>query len=154
MQYYKRREKMQHDFTKGNVAKSLLLFAIPIFGANILQAMYGTVDLLVVGLFLMHRQFRRFLLRMSVQGILSTFLVRIPVSYFMSKMPHVTLFQVGFATSMATVFAIVITAMYGNKSIVRRSVCSNGRRAAYCIFRQHPVRRVQLRCIRPSCGWR
>lgn len=44
-------EKMQHDFTKGNVAKSLLLFAIPIFGANILQAMYGTVDLLVVGLF-------------------------------------------------------------------------------------------------------
>ena len=37
---------------------------------------------------------------------------------------------VGFATPMATVFAIVITAMYGNKSIVRRSVCSNGRRAA------------------------
>ena len=36
---------------------------------------------------------------------------------------------VGFATPMATVFAIVITAMYGNKSIVRRSVCSNGRRA-------------------------
>lgn len=66
----------------------------------------------------------------ALQGILSTFLVRIPVSYFMSKMPHVTLFQVGFATPMATVFAIVITAMYGNKSIVRRSVCSNGRRAA------------------------
>lgn len=37
---------------------------------------------------------------------------------------------VGFATPMATVFAIVITAMYGNKSIVRRSACSNGRRAA------------------------
>lgn len=30
----------------------------------------------------------------------------------MSKMPHVTLFQVGFATPMATVFAIVITAVY------------------------------------------
>lgn len=48
----------------------------------------------------------------ALQGILSTFLVRIPVSYFMSKMPHVTLFQVGFATPMATVFAIVITAAY------------------------------------------
>lgn len=48
----------------------------------------------------------------ALQGILSTFLVRIPVSYFMSKMPHVTLFQVGFATPMATVFAIVITAVY------------------------------------------
>ncbi len=65
----------------------------------------------------------------ALQGILSTFLVRIPVSYFMSKMPHVTLFQVGFATPMATVFAIVITVMYVNKSIVRRSACSNGRRA-------------------------
>lgn len=48
----------------------------------------------------------------ALQGILSTFLVRIPVSYFMSKMSHVTLFQVGFATPMATVFAIVITAVY------------------------------------------
>ena len=66
----------------------------------------------------------------ALQGILSIFLVRIPVSYFMSKMSHVTLFQVGFATPMATVFAIVITAMYGNKSIVWQSACSNGRRAA------------------------
>lgn len=48
----------------------------------------------------------------ALQGILSTFLVRIPVSYFMSKMPGVTLFQVGFATPMATVFAIVITTIY------------------------------------------
>lgn len=42
---------MEHNFTKGSVWKSLLLFAIPIFGANVLQAMYGTVDLLVVGMF-------------------------------------------------------------------------------------------------------
>lgn len=48
----------------------------------------------------------------ALQGILSTFLVRIPVSWAMSKIPGVTLFQVGFATPLATVFAIVITAVY------------------------------------------
>lgn len=31
--------------------EKLLLFAVPIFGANLLQALYGTVDLFVVGLF-------------------------------------------------------------------------------------------------------
>lgn len=48
----------------------------------------------------------------ALQGILSTFLVRIPVSYFMSRIEGVSLFQVGFATPLATVFAIVITALY------------------------------------------
>lgn len=48
----------------------------------------------------------------ALQGILSTFLVRIPVSYFMSRIPGVSLFQVGFATPLATVFAIVITFVY------------------------------------------
>ena len=37
----------------------------------------------------------------ALQGILSTFLVRIPVSYFMSKIAGVTLFQIGFATPLA-----------------------------------------------------
>ena len=40
---------MEHDFTSGSVWKKLLLFAVPIFGANLLQALYGTVDLFVVG---------------------------------------------------------------------------------------------------------
>ena len=48
----------------------------------------------------------------ALQGILSTFLVRIPVSYFMSKIPGVTLFQIGFATPLATAFAIIITSIY------------------------------------------
>lgn len=48
----------------------------------------------------------------ATQEILSTFLVRIPVSYFMSKIEGVSLFQVGFATPLATVFAIVITVCY------------------------------------------
>lgn len=48
----------------------------------------------------------------ALQGIVSTFLVRIPVSYLMSKIEGVTLFQIGFATPLATVFAIAITICY------------------------------------------
>ena len=43
--------KMKNDLTQGSVMKKLLLFVLPIFGANLLQAMYGTVDLIVVGFF-------------------------------------------------------------------------------------------------------
>ena len=48
----------------------------------------------------------------ALQGILSTFLVRIPFSYAMSKIEGVSLFQVGFATPLATVFAIILTTAY------------------------------------------
>ena len=39
----------KNDLTQGSVLKKLILFVLPIFGANVLQAMYGTVDLIVVG---------------------------------------------------------------------------------------------------------
>lgn len=43
--------KLSDDFTQGNIAKKLLKFMVPILGALVLQAMYGAVDLLVVGQF-------------------------------------------------------------------------------------------------------
>ena len=39
------------DFTQGSILKKLVAFMMPILGALILQAMYGAVDLLVVGRF-------------------------------------------------------------------------------------------------------
>ena len=36
----------KHDFTQGNILKKLVLFMVPIFGA-----MYGAVDLIIVGWF-------------------------------------------------------------------------------------------------------
>lgn len=39
------------DFTQGSIAKKLIKFMIPVLGALVLQAMYGAVDLLVVGQF-------------------------------------------------------------------------------------------------------
>lgn len=42
---------LSDDFTQGSIAGKLIRFMIPILGALILQAMYGAVDLLVVGQF-------------------------------------------------------------------------------------------------------
>lgn len=39
------------SFTEGSVFEALIRFAIPVFGALVLQAAYGAVDLLVVGQF-------------------------------------------------------------------------------------------------------
>ncbi|MGI6211399.1 MAG: MATE family efflux transporter [Anaerovoracaceae bacterium] len=45
------RKKQTSDFTQGPILKPLLLFAVPVLAALFLQAMYGSVDLMVVGLF-------------------------------------------------------------------------------------------------------
>lgn len=41
----------KNDFTQGSILKKLLRFMLPVLGALVLQAMYGAVDLLVVGRF-------------------------------------------------------------------------------------------------------
>jgi len=41
----------KHDFTQGNIFGKMVSFMFPILGALILQAMYGAVDLLIVGRF-------------------------------------------------------------------------------------------------------
>lgn len=44
-------ENSKSDFTQGSILKKMLKFMIPVLGALILQAMYGAVDILVVGWF-------------------------------------------------------------------------------------------------------
>ncbi|MCD8222900.1 MAG: MATE family efflux transporter [Clostridiales bacterium] len=41
----------KRDFTRGNILIKMIRFMVPILGALILQAMYGAVDLLIVGQF-------------------------------------------------------------------------------------------------------
>ena len=41
----------KHDFTEGSIFSKMLHFMIPILGALILQAMYGAVDMMIVGKF-------------------------------------------------------------------------------------------------------
>jgi Na+-driven multidrug efflux pump len=47
-----------------------------------------------------------------VQGILGAFLVRVPFSYFVSKTPGVSMFQIGFASPISTVFSMLLCVIY------------------------------------------
>jgi len=43
--------KEETNFTEGKIMQPLLLFAVPVLFALFLQAMYGAVDLLIIGKF-------------------------------------------------------------------------------------------------------
>ncbi len=43
--------KISKDFTRGSIAKQLLLFAIPFMASNALQVIYSTIDMVIVGEF-------------------------------------------------------------------------------------------------------
>jgi putative MATE family efflux protein len=42
-------QKLSKDFTKGNIAKQLLIFSLPFMASNALQVLYSTIDMIVVG---------------------------------------------------------------------------------------------------------
>ena len=44
-------KKLSKDFTEGNIAKMLLLFALPFMASNALQVFYSTIDMVIVGKF-------------------------------------------------------------------------------------------------------
>ena len=43
--------KASADFTTGSIPRKFILFMLPVLAAQILQTLYGAVDLLVVGHF-------------------------------------------------------------------------------------------------------
>ena len=45
----KEQASMVRDLTSGSVTKQILIFAMPLFVANALQAIYNLVDMVVVG---------------------------------------------------------------------------------------------------------
>ena len=51
--------KEQTSFTEGKILTPLLRFALPVLLALFLQAMYGAVDLLIVGQFGTRQTYRR-----------------------------------------------------------------------------------------------
>ena len=42
-------KKISKDFTEGNIAKQLILFALPFMASNALQVLYSTIDMIIVG---------------------------------------------------------------------------------------------------------
>ena len=47
-----------------------------------------------------------------LQGIIGAFCVRIPFSYFMSRIPWISLFYIGLATPASTVVQIMLCLIY------------------------------------------
>ena len=43
------RNSISKDFTEGNIARQLLLFALPFMASNALQVFYSTIDMIIVG---------------------------------------------------------------------------------------------------------
>ena len=42
-------KSLSKDFTKGNIARQLLLFSLPFMASNALQVLYSTIDMVIVG---------------------------------------------------------------------------------------------------------
>ena len=43
--------KFEKNLSEGNVVKQLILFSLPVLISNLIQSLYSTVDMLVVGQF-------------------------------------------------------------------------------------------------------
>lgn len=46
-----KKSKFENDLSEGNVVKQLILFSLPVLLSNLIQSLYSTVDMLVVGQF-------------------------------------------------------------------------------------------------------
>ena len=84
--------KSTTDFTQGNIFQKLIQFMLPTLGALVLQAMYGAVDLLVVG---------RFGSSVGISGVSTG-------STFLNMVTFVT-------TAMATAVTVLIGRRLGEK---------------------------------------
>ena len=47
-----------------------------------------------------------------VHSVIATFLVRIPMSYYLSKLPNATMFEVGFAAPLASLLSVIMCIFY------------------------------------------
>lgn len=45
------KKTLSKDFTQGNIARQLLLFSLPFMASNAMQALYSTIDMIIVGEF-------------------------------------------------------------------------------------------------------
>ena len=124
----------KQNFTEGSIFGKMLQFMLPILGAQLLQAMYGAVDMLNVGhfgtnagisavstgssitsiLFSFLGYFNGHGRSMFVmlQGLAQSFLIRLPMSYIMSIQPNASLTGIGLAAPTATLFGIALCLIY------------------------------------------
>lgn len=71
------KESQIKDFTKGNITKQLVVFALPLFLSNLLQVVYNMVDMVVVG----HTLGQVGLSAVAVGGDVSAFMTFLAMGY-------------------------------------------------------------------------
>ena len=86
------RKRQVVNLTQGTIWKQILLFALPIMGANLFQQLYTTVDSLVVGRFVSHTA-------LAAVGAAGS------VSYLL----------IGFFMGMGTGAGVIVSQYYGAK---------------------------------------
>ena len=91
------------DFTRGSIAKQLLIFYIPMFLTNMLQQVYSFVDTAIVG-----------------NGLGDHALAAV------GNMGSLTFLIIGFSTGLANGFAILVAQAFGEKDYekLRRVIAS------------------------------
>lgn len=47
-----------------------------------------------------------------IHSIIATFLIRIPISFYLSRLSTITLYEISFAAPLATLISIVMCALY------------------------------------------
>ncbi len=60
-----------------------------------------------------------------IHSLIATFLVRIPGSYFLSRMEEATLYEIGFAAPMATILSLIICFVYFKKGVWQKMTVSS-----------------------------
>jgi Na+-driven multidrug efflux pump len=93
--------KTETDLLSGNIVKSLLVFAVPIFLSNIFQQLYNTADMVIVGHFLGESS----LAAIGACAVIFEMLI-------------------GFAIGVGGGFGIVVSRSYGagDKNLLKRTV--------------------------------
>ena len=105
----------KHDFTEGSIFSKMLHFMIPILGALILQAMYGAVDMMIVGKFGTTAGISGVSTGSSIMNLFTFVLcalatgVTILIGRYLGECKNE---KIGLAAPAATVFGIVLCMIY------------------------------------------
>ena len=107
---------MEQDLTQGGMYKSLINFSVPFVIANLMQAIYGTVDLIVVGFFTDTSGLAAVSIGTQVMQIVNGLILGLTMGgtilvcqYYGAKKEEDTQQTIGTILSLGMIFSLLIT---------------------------------------------
>lgn len=107
---------MEQDLTQGGIYKSLINFSVPFVIANLMQAIYGTVDLIVVGFFTDTSGLAAVSIGTQVMQIVNGLILGLTMGgtilvgqYYGAKKEEDTQQTIGTILSLGMIFSLLIT---------------------------------------------